>query len=1078
MQLLMKKIIVFCLALVMLGVVAVELDAQYYDIGTDRASIKWNRMKSKNFEVIYPRGSEHFKKMAATYLAGMESRYGIYADSVKFNYGVPKRFPLVLHPYSAAANGITVWAPRQIDFYTLPGLDALSSEPWDAALINHEGRHAWQIAHFNKGIWKGLYYLFGDQAVGAASGIYPSIWMLEGDAVVAETQMSNGGRGRSAAFLEGIMKCIVPEDATAEELKNYSYGKNRSWDRWRFGSVKAYSPSAYHTGYLINSMARLNSAKGGITHQILNREARQPLNFNAVSSSFRKYSGKSHKEYLSSESLAQFKEMNESDEIEEFLEEAAEKHPGGARSEFMITNPLRRTGERQGYFAEYEGAVEVGKDSLAAVLEGNGTIPLAVLITKNSEGWKVEHLIHFYEGCSTFIYYDGKIWWSESNTDKRWELEGTNWIYNYDIKNRVAGEADAGPDCTDYMHYPVVMNFEGAEALYAIGYKPEYGASKSVIVPMMFLNKNNHRDGNSLDIRDLPKYEFDGQVTSFAQVGNHLYYTIIRENGLSLERIAFAANAAKKESIMPATGAMIKELRSNGKDAFLYFATDKFGGMKACKLDTRALSSEGVTSSSYPIYFASYSPDIEGFALSEDSSSIYIVKPVGDKGAFPFKESLAEVKAEKSMEFGYPLAQMLTEQYKESLEQSNVPRHTKELGLQRVEKQFSFAEERYSKAAHLFKIHSWAPAYIEVTGESSGDYDEFYEEVKPGVTLFSQNTLGTARTMFGYSYQRMGNDMIAKRKNLHAAHASFTYTGWYPVVEASAHFNDEYMFDNNFSFRSDITTYIPIRYYDFGYDRGITPLLSWSYKNSHEVLEPLLDHYKLKNVSWNGFTAGISAFKVLYEEAPAQLFPRWGFGGSLLGSYNLIKGKDAGSTYSASAYSYFPGLRFNQGLRLSAAYQHQKAVEGDFLPENHLSMPRGFTEDMVSKNYFRATADYAIPIYLGDISLGPIAYLQQLQVVPFADFGRFQMETFTPIPYIVLGGTPIISNGISWQNRYSFGADVVLKGHFFRIGFPISVGVRYARTSHAANIGNIHPSALPKNEDRNHFSLLLGISFR
>ena len=180
-------------------------------------------------------------------------------------------------------------------------------------------------------------------------------------------------------------------------------------------------------------------------------------------------------------------------------------------------------------------------------------------------------------------------------------------------------------------------------------------------------------------------------------------------------------------------------------------------------------------------------------------------------------------------------------------------------------------------------------------------------------------------------------------------------------------------------------------------------------------------------MSWNGFTAGISAFKVLYEEAPAQLFPRWGFGGSLLGSYNLIKGKDAGSTYSASAYSYFPGLRFNQGLRLSAAYQHQKAVEGDFLPENHLSMPRGFTEDMVSKNYFRATADYAIPIYLGDISLGPIAYLQQLQVIPFADFGRFQMETFTPIPYIVLGGTPIISNGISWQNRYSFGADVVLK---------------------------------------------------
>jgi hypothetical protein len=67
--------------------------------------------------------------------------------------------------------------------------------------------------------------------------------MLEGDAVIAETELTNSGRGRVASFLEYYRLSF---------LQN----KHRNWDKWRFGSLKHYTPNVYAFGYLINSTIR------------------------------------------------------------------------------------------------------------------------------------------------------------------------------------------------------------------------------------------------------------------------------------------------------------------------------------------------------------------------------------------------------------------------------------------------------------------------------------------------------------------------------------------------------------------------------------------------------------------------------------------------------------------------------------------------------------------------------------------------------------------------------------------------------------------------------------------------------
>ncbi|MBQ1747300.1 MAG: hypothetical protein II041_01305, partial [Bacteroidales bacterium] len=457
--------------------------AQYYDIGSEKSSIKWKTMKSKNFQIIYPEG---LGKNAASYLGKVESLYGIYSDSVRYNYGLPKRFPMVLHPFNAESNGITVWGPRQIDFIAQPPVDVISTEPWDLSLASHEGRHAWQIAHFNRGLFKVLSWGLGDQVVGAASAVYPSRWFLEGDAVVAETQMSKGGRGRSGFFLCEVLKCIVPEDGDAGK---YFYGKNRTWDRWRFGSVKAYSPDRYSVGYMINAMARKHSGDVDLADKILNYETRHFMSANVVASAFKEYSGLTHRKYVQGDMLNEFLELNENEALEELLEKAEEDYPEASQT--MVIDQAKRTGARHGYFTEYGNVAVVGKDSLVAVVSGTGIPGALVLLTRTSDSrWKEKVLRPFSEEAGRICHYNGKIWWSECNTDPRWEQHASNAIFSYDLRS---GQMEDYSDEKHSLHLPFVVTYDGRPLLCCVAYGTDH--LSSTVKSLMFLDNGASFNG-------------------------------------------------------------------------------------------------------------------------------------------------------------------------------------------------------------------------------------------------------------------------------------------------------------------------------------------------------------------------------------------------------------------------------------------------------------------------------------------------------------------------------------------------------------------------------------------------------
>ncbi len=81
------------------------------------------------------------------------------------------------------------------EFFELPPQN-IYPQIWQDQLALHEYRHVVQINKMRQGLTKGLYYVFGEQAIAFVMGLWVPFWFIEGDAVYSETIFSKSGRGR------------------------------------------------------------------------------------------------------------------------------------------------------------------------------------------------------------------------------------------------------------------------------------------------------------------------------------------------------------------------------------------------------------------------------------------------------------------------------------------------------------------------------------------------------------------------------------------------------------------------------------------------------------------------------------------------------------------------------------------------------------------------------------------------------------------------------------------------------------------------------------------------------------------
>ena len=223
--------VVFLLALLLSG----NVHAQFYESGTEPASVRWQQIDTEHFRIIFPTDAVQEGQRAANTL-----EYIYKADGKTLKHQ-PAKIPVVLHNRTAFSNGFVSWAPKRSEWFLTPPQDNYAQD-WLHQLAIHEYRHVVQIDKLNQGITRVLGFVAGQQAVGAMAGLLP-LWFLEGDAVAAETALTNAGRGRNPAFEMPLRTIALSE-------------KYQKYDKALFGSYREHVPNHYEFGYQIVGWTR------------------------------------------------------------------------------------------------------------------------------------------------------------------------------------------------------------------------------------------------------------------------------------------------------------------------------------------------------------------------------------------------------------------------------------------------------------------------------------------------------------------------------------------------------------------------------------------------------------------------------------------------------------------------------------------------------------------------------------------------------------------------------------------------------------------------------------------------------
>lgn len=352
---------------------------QYYDSGQDPWSVKYRQIQTEHFQVVFPQGLENEAQRVANLLS-------LSYDYVSSSLGhKPKKISVLIHNKSVISNAWVGWAPKRMELFTNPPQDNYSQD-WMEQLAIHELRHVVQMDKMNQGMTKLLGLLFGQQASAAIIGIYVPLWLIEGDAVLAETALSNSGRGRTPGFEAPLRSQVI-------EKGNFHY------DKAVFGSYKDNVPNHYEMGYQMVAGVREKYGKD-VWEKSLNRVARNPFGITPFRKSLKKSTGK-HTNKLYNEIFT---------DLEQRWEEQQNKTRLNSITQITLKPKL---------FTNYKSVNILNDSSFIVLKQGISTIPQIVEVAISGK----ERIIHTpsYLPDNKICYSNGNLVWAEKRNNPRWE---------------------------------------------------------------------------------------------------------------------------------------------------------------------------------------------------------------------------------------------------------------------------------------------------------------------------------------------------------------------------------------------------------------------------------------------------------------------------------------------------------------------------------------------------------------------------------------------------------------------------------------------------------------------------------
>jgi hypothetical protein len=365
---------------------------QFYEFGQDPASLKWKKLETEHFKIIYP---SDFAEKSQSIARLME--WSFRENSAQLNHK-PAKIPLILHNQSVYSNAFVTWAPKRMEFFTFPDPGQFPID-WLKELSLHETRHVIQISKINQGFTRTLSFILGQQASGAVAGAMP-LWFIEGDAVSAETSLSSSGRGRLPSFEMEIKAQLLSGNKIYPLSKSY------------LGSYKDFVPDYYRIGYQMVGFARKTYGDDYWTNA-LDYIGRRPFLIFPYYFYSKKISGKG-------QSLLY---KNTTTYLRQHWGKNIELRKPEVQS--IINNRNSKT------YTSYYHPLILSDSSVVALKTGLNIIPRFVRI--NSGG---EEKIVFIPGnlvSQRYSVYREKIIWDEYVQDIRWKNRSYSIIREYDM---------------------------------------------------------------------------------------------------------------------------------------------------------------------------------------------------------------------------------------------------------------------------------------------------------------------------------------------------------------------------------------------------------------------------------------------------------------------------------------------------------------------------------------------------------------------------------------------------------------------------------------------------------------------
>lgn len=897
-------------------------------------SLKWNKITTPNFRVLYVPGFEAQAQRMANTLEHIR-----LPESASLSKP-PRKFTVILQNQTAISNGFVSLLPRRSEFFTMPPQDYnfTGTLDWLNQLAVHEYRHMVQFDRARTGLSKWLYYAFGPATLAGVSQMAAPLWFWEGDAVATETAFTNSGRGRISNF--GLLM-----------KTNLLEGREFNYHKQYLRSYKHAIPDHYVLGYHLVGYLRKRTGDPLIWDKITQRAWKFPFWPFAFSNAIHKETGLYVKD-LYRATVADLKK--------EWEVSLSNTQPSGF--EQVLTS------KRKGY-TDYKYPQVMADGSVLAMKRGIGDIEQFVKIGTGKD--KRVFIPGIVNDNGMLSAAGTRVVWNEFAFHPRWRRVTYSLIkmYDYETKrlkivsrnSRYAGAA-LSPDTTRIVTV-------------------ESGTDYTVSVLIIDTNGRVVKKlASATDVMySMPRWSDDGSKIVALKTKQH-----------SRSVVVIDARTATEEEIIPPSDENIGHpvLYKH----YLFFNSPASGVDNIYVMDLTTGKRKQVTVSQYGAYNPVISADGKTIYYNEQTRDGFdVVKIPFDVEAWPDFQPKPEPKSF----FQYLVEQEGNPNLLDSLPQKNYPakRYRKISGLFNPYSWGAYFNTTVTQAdiglvsQDALSTVSWRAGYLFNVPEQTGlwrvgmSYQNWFPIIDVNV-LFGPRKLNEGVISY---YDIVGPDTVLTSGNL-------TYS-WYektleaglriPLITTSSRFYGNFTVSNYVGYTqvTDFANSIT------GTGRLITPELPQYWLRTSPGNGTLL---------YNHFS--MSAYRLLKRNKRdinskwGQAFELHGYGtpinsdftGNQFSFYSVLYFPGLFRHHSLWGYWGYQQTKIELLSRSSPSQPY--ADNNSYIFPNQIPLPRGLAIFRDEK-FYSMSANYTLPVWYPDIALGPLLNIQRLRMNGFVDYG-------------------------------------------------------------------------------------------